>query len=116
VVVGMDQYKTASGLAFYRTLDYEETVASSKIDPLRDTVGRNILGNRSAVMYDYWFSPDDYKDIPLIMVSPSRSDLNDLWIKKELGSISDIKVFETTRNGVNTGPLLYRLANVGGQD
>lgn len=112
VMVGMDQYKTASGLAFYRTRNREQGAGNDKNDPLSETVGRNIVGNRSAVMYDFWFNPSAYKDRPLILVSPSRSDLNDIWITADIENIGDIELIETTRNGAEASPLLYRLANV----
>ena len=43
-VVGMDQYKTASGLAFYRTLQFEKEHKTGLQHPISETIGRNILG------------------------------------------------------------------------
>jgi dolichol-phosphate mannosyltransferase len=111
LIVGMDQYKTASGLAFYRTVDHNRSSASGSDHPLGETVGRNIVGKRSAVMYDYWFSPSDYQGRPMILVSPSRSNLNDMWITRNIDHVGEIQILETTRNGAPAAPLYYRLSH-----
>jgi len=116
VMVGMDQYKTASGLAFYRTRNREEKGLPAGYDLLHETVGRNIVGSRSAVMYDYWFDTSDYEGRPLIMISPSQSDLHDRWITGSIGTVGEIEQFSGTRNGEAAAPLLFRKAGGAEQD
>jgi len=116
VVVGMDQYKTASGLAYYRTISRKQAGASEQTDPRAETLSRNIAGDRSAVMYEYWFSPAPYEGRPMILVSPSRSNLNELWISRNIDYFTDIYQLETSRHGEPASPLFYRLANVSEND
>lgn len=112
LVVGMDQYKTASGLAFYRTISRAQSPGPEAASALEETASRNIAGERSAVMYEYWFSPSPYEGRPMVLVSPSRSDLNELWITRNIDYFSDISQLETERYGRPAAPLYYRLANV----
>lgn len=116
LIVGMDQYKTASGLAFYRTINRNRRPGSGSSSPLDETAGRTIAGKRSAVMYEYWFSPSDYQGRPMILVSPSRSDLDGRWITRDIDHVGEIEILETTRYDAPAAPLFYRLSNVSQQD
>ncbi len=108
-VVGMDLYKTASGLAFYRTIDFEKGERAGKQPPpVLETAGRNIIFGQGAVMYDYWFTPDQFKGRPLILVSPDRNDLGDGRIARDIGKIGPIQEFTTKKNNERISPLYYR--------
>jgi len=112
LVVGMDQYKTASGIGYYRTRNQNQEDGHHGYDPLKETVGRNFAGNRSAVMYEYWFSPPGDADRPLVLVSPSRSNLDERWLTGPPETIGEIQRLDAVRNGEKVSPLYYRLANI----
>jgi len=116
VVIGMDQYKTASGLAFYRTISQDQAPGSDAVSPLAETLSRNIATERSAVMFEYWSSPSQYDGWPMILVSPSRAKLNELWITRNIENFTDIYRIETNRYGEPASPLFYRLANLAIED
>jgi dolichol-phosphate mannosyltransferase len=110
-IVGMDEYKTASGLAFYRTLRFEEESATEQKNPLTETLGRSLLG-REAVMYGYWFPAFQKQAKPLLVLSPDKEDLERKWVEGKAQDIGEIQVLETTKNNLEVGPIFYRLVNI----
>jgi len=114
-VLGMDLYKSASGLAFYRTLQFEKDHVSGARPPILETAGRSLFG-REAVMYDYWFSPSDFKDKPLVIVSPNREELERGRLVGIVESVGEIFSMAGSKNGKKIKPLFYRLINVTGYD
>ena len=109
-IVGMDQYKTASGLAFYRTILFEEGHNAWPSHPLTETLGRSVLG-REAVMYGYWSSSLQNMDMPLIVLSPDREDLDMKWVRIKSENFSKINILETFKNNRAIGPVYYRIIN-----
>ena len=109
-VIGMDLYKSASGLAFYGTLRLEKNHASETRYPVLETAGRNLFG-QEAVMYNYW-SSTTLKGKPLIIVSPNREDLEAWWLFGKRRSVSEVKTLEGLKIEQKLKPLYYRLVNV----
>ncbi len=108
-VVGMDLYKTASGLAFYRTIHFDRANRSGpQRPPVLETAGRNIIFGQGAVMYDYWFTPQQFNGRPLLLVSPDQGDLAQSRIARDIGSIGPIKEFKAKKNNQELSPLYYR--------
>lgn len=110
-VVGMDLYKTASGLAFYRTLNFEKGDTTRQLPPLLETAGRNVVG-QGAVMYDYWFSPEQFKGKLLLLVSPDKGDLEKRHFIRKIKLASRIRELKTTKNDQEVRPLFYRFVTV----
>lgn len=110
-VIGMDLYKSASGLAFYRTLELEKGHSIKKEFPVMETAGRSLFG-QNAVMYDFWFSDAQIKGKPLVVVSPNRKELAAWWLFGKQGSVSEVKMLESSKNQQKLMPLYYRLVNV----
>lgn len=107
-VVGMDLYKTASGLAFYRTINYEGGKNSGQQPPVLETAGRNIIFGYGAVMYDYWFTPHQFNGRPLLLVSPDEGELSQSRLGRDIGNIGPIKEFRAEKNNQELSPLYYR--------
>ncbi len=107
MVVGMDLYKTASGLAFYRTVLYEEQgKPANRPHPVVETMGRTMSG-MGAVMYEYWFQPKQYEGKQLLLVAQERSYIERFPIRA--GRREPIGYMMTTKNDQPVGPLYYRL-------
>lgn len=110
-IIGMDLYKSASGLAFYRTLKMEKDHSSKKEIPVLETAGRNLFG-QDALMYDFWFSDLQIKGKPLVVVSPNRKELEAWWLFGKRRSVSEVKRLECNKNEQKVMPLYYRLVNI----
>lgn len=110
-VIGMDLYKSASGLAFYRTLQLEKDHSTKAKRPVLETAGRNLFG-QNAVMYDYWFSKAQFKGKPLIVVSPNSKELEPWFLFGKRGLVSEVKTLESSKNQQKVAPLYYRLVKV----
>ena len=114
-VVGMDQYRTASGLAFYRTLQFEKEHKVGMQHPTTETIGRNILG-RDAVMYGYWNPSKQLTDATLLLVSPKPADLHPKWLAGKKLQIGGIHALEAAKNNHRVAPLFYRFIKTGEPD
>lgn len=103
-VIGMDLYKSASGLAFYRTLQLEEDHSIKTKLPVMETAGRNLFG-QDAVMYDFWFSDAQIKEKSLVVVSPNPKELEARWLFGKPRSVSEVKMLESSKNEQKLMPL-----------
>ncbi len=113
IVIGMDQYKTASGLAFYRNYNFERQGKGDKglRSPVFETAGRNAFGH-GAVMYDYWFSPKQLAGKPLLVVSLDAAMLDKSKFAGKVGQMGPLKEIKTRKNNQQIRPLFYRFMNV----
>ncbi len=109
MVVGMDLYKTASGLAFYRTVQYEQEEAPNRPHPISETSGRVISG-MGALMYEYWFPPERFQGRQLLLVSQERLNIERFPLKR--GPRRSIHQIMSSKNNQSIGPLYFRLLNI----
>jgi len=106
LVVGMDLYKSASGLAFYRTRIYEQEGKPDRPHPIDETLGR-VMSGMGALMYEYWFPPERYRGRMLLLVSQDQRDIKRFPMKR--GGRRPILQMVGSKNNQPTGLLYYRL-------
>lgn len=105
VVVGLDLYKTASGLAFYRT----QTLAlTGNIDNegVQKTTGRNLFGKNS-LMYNFWFLNENFQGATMIVVSDSSARLMDPQLRAHFMKAGKIEELAIQKNGQKVGQYFY---------
>ena len=90
MVVGLDLYETASGLAFYRTKMNAFTDNIHDDEGVQNTTGRNLFG-RNGLMYRFWFLPEDLQGANMIIVSNSAKDLIKPSLRAYFMKTGDIK-------------------------
>ena len=94
VVVGMDKYRIASGLAFYRKKNALESGVGSPERAVSETTAWHIFG-WNALMYGYWFPPAglDGKDLLLVAFSKATADKKFFALHvQEAGPIRELDV------------------------
>lgn len=105
LVVGTDSYRTASGLAYYRSkLRFER---QEGID-VNDTTGPQLFGHKG-LMYTYWYQPQRGIGRDLLVVSEDKKRMNPAYFGntyQHLGEIHEIKV---EKRGKNSGHFYSRL-------
>jgi len=105
LVVGMDSYRTASGLSFYRNKLRQE----GKLAPdLVETTGPQLFG-QNALMYDYWFSPEQAVAHDLIVVADRKDKLAAGRFRNRYGQLGEIKEISVNKRGKETGHYFYRI-------
>lgn len=117
-VVGMDQNKIASELAFYRQRQahYDE---DRKMEAVRETIGCHIFGKES-LMYRYWFPKNleiglQKKGQVLILVARELKEIDRGWIGSKGWEIGEIKRRELKKNDVPVGAYYYTIAKYSGE-
>lgn len=108
LVVGMDKYKTASGLAFYRTKASAGTTASPKEMPAYNTSGRHHFGKNS-LMYRYWFPESEKKNRDMILVAGNRRKFQGIDTSVDAGGSGEINEIPLTKNGKSAGLMFYSI-------
>jgi dolichol-phosphate mannosyltransferase len=109
VVVGMDKYQIASGLAFYR---YKDELASKQKSPahaIAETTSWNIFG-RNGLMYDYWFPPASLEGRDLLLVALSKDSIADKNFASHVRKIGPVRELNVTMNGYTINHCYVRLA------
>lgn len=103
LVAGMDRYKIASGLAFYRNKQRRE-----ELIPVDETTGSNLF-DRNALMYNYWYPPALASDRNVLIISRKKEQLDPGNFSnhyQHLGKIGEITI---TKQGKKAGSYYYRL-------
>ena len=98
VVVGMDKYKIASGLAFYR---YRDVVSGGDKTPdwvIRETSSGHLFG-KNGLMYAYWFPPAALDGKDLLLVASSRDMIDERSLRGYVGDMDEIRELDITENG-----------------
>jgi dolichol-phosphate mannosyltransferase len=98
LVVGMDKYKIASGLAFYR---YRDVVSGGDKTPdwvIRETSSGHLFG-KNGLMYAYWFPPAALDGKDLLLVASSRDLLDERFLRGYVGAMGEIRELVITKNG-----------------
>ncbi|MBW2368860.1 MAG: glycosyltransferase family 39 protein [Deltaproteobacteria bacterium] len=110
LVVGMDKYRTASLLAFYRPRPRAQMNESLERESVLHTAGCHLFGENS-LMYQYWFPEKVHDKSVMILVSPRRDKLTTERILsrvKEMGNIQEITLH---KNGRSVGKYYYVVVN-----
>ncbi len=105
IVVGLDKYKTASGLAFYRTKMGAITYNNDN-EAVQNTTSRNLFG-RNGLMYRFWSLPEDLQGATMIIVSASPKDLLEPYLRSYFMKAGDIKQISIQKNGHRVGRFFY---------
>jgi dolichol-phosphate mannosyltransferase len=108
VVIGMDKYQMASGLAFYRAkiLLFSASVASLR--PAPETTGRHLF-NLESLMYAFWQSPAYLAGRDLLVIADEEEELdNRLFVGRAKG-LGKIRSFPVKKDGKEVGVYYYRL-------
>ena len=106
MVVGLDLYETASGLAFYRTKMNALTDNIHDDEGVQNTTGRNLFG-RNGLMYRFWFLSEDLQGANMIIVSNSAKDLIKPSLRAYFMKAGDIKELSIKKNGRKVGHYFY---------
>lgn len=109
LVVGMDKYKTASGLAFYRNKALALAAGGSGGQAVRETTGRHLFG-RDSLMYRYWFPAKELEGRDLLLVDRDREDLRGDAIRLKTQAAGEVHELVYRKNGIPAGRLYFRLA------
>ncbi|WP_419175807.1 glycosyltransferase family 39 protein [Desulfosediminicola sp.] len=105
LVVGMDHYQIASGLAFYRSKPLPEADVAESV---AETTGRQIFGS-GALMYNYWHPPTmaDNKDI--LAVAHKKDMLAENRFTNKCEKVGAIQELVVEKQGKPAGHYYYRL-------
>ena len=104
VVVGMDLYKIASGLAFY---NHKEVVKGEAHDPLQVT-GRHLVGG-SDLMYQYWLSPHMVSGRDLLLICKKKEWLADTAYARFGSSFEPVEEITVFKNDSIAGKYYARI-------
>jgi dolichol-phosphate mannosyltransferase len=108
-VVGMDKYKIASGLAFYR---YKNAIAMKAKNPehvISETLSGHLFG-WTGLMYQFWFPPDTLFGKNLLLVSSSRNMIDNQVVQRYAENPGDIREISIEKDGRPVDRCFIRLA------
>jgi dolichol-phosphate mannosyltransferase len=110
LVIGMDRYKIASGLAFYRTMAVEERpgLCLDKEGVLY-TGGRHLFGGNS-LMYNYWLPEKEQESRDVIIVSRNPDDLTTPFILSHFHKTGEVHEIVIRKNNMVVGKYYYSYA------
>ncbi len=108
LVVGLDKYRLASGLAFYRTKILEKDSRPGSAEGVRETAGRHFWGQNS-LMYAFWYPKEQYSGRDMILVSDAREDLRRKNVTGSFRKMGDIREVALAKNGKTVRSYYYRL-------
>ncbi|MFH0727180.1 MAG: glycosyltransferase family 39 protein [Pseudomonadota bacterium] len=109
LVVGMDKYRTASLLAFYRPELTKRPNEPAAKESVIGTAGCHLFGGNS-LMYAYWFPEKRVENQAMILVSPKRGDLEGTNVRSRIGEMGDIQELVVRKNGRPVGNYFYVVA------
>jgi dolichol-phosphate mannosyltransferase len=98
IVVGMDKYQIASGLAFYR---YRDVFSGGDKTPdwvIGETSSGHLFG-RNGLMYAYWFPPAALDGKDLLLIASSRDMVDAGFLRGHVEGMSEIRELDITKNG-----------------
>jgi dolichol-phosphate mannosyltransferase len=105
LVAGMDRYKIASGLAFYRKKNSSDT---SGHNPIEETTGAHLFGS-SALMYRYWYPQSLAISKDILVISHKKAWLQPANFGKHYKNLGDIREITFNKRGKKAGSYYYRL-------
>ncbi len=105
LVAGMDRYKIASGLAFYRNKNIPEAPG---IDPVDETTGSHLFGS-SSLMFKYWYPRSQAARKDILVISHKKEWLQPASFGKHYKKLGDIQEITFNKRGKKAGRYYYRL-------
>jgi dolichol-phosphate mannosyltransferase len=91
-VVGLDKHNMADQMAFY----------DPRGDGPRDTASRNIVMDADALMYGFWFAPQDFTGRHLIVVACDRGAVEDPALARQAERVGEVRTLAVRKGGVHT--------------
>ena len=107
LVVGLDKYRIASQLAFYRTRDESES-NGHKPEGVLQTAGQHLFGG-SSLMYERWFPIDQQAGRTMILVDDELEDLQRRSLARSFERLSPIHPLDVHAGSQITGRFYYRI-------
>ncbi|MDY6972814.1 MAG: glycosyltransferase family 39 protein [Thermodesulfobacteriota bacterium] len=107
LVVGMDKYRIASELAFYRTKAADDLRDQLSNEGVLYTAGPHLFGKNS-LMYDYWYPAHNYKNTDMILVSDKIGDLVDSHVLSHFRKAGKVEEIVVRKNGLSVSRYYYR--------
>jgi dolichol-phosphate mannosyltransferase len=108
LVVGMDKYRIASGLAFYR---YKDAVSVRDKKPdytVHETLSRHIF-DLPGLMYAYWFPPAVLDGKDLLLVASSRDMVDERFLSQYVKDMGEIRELDIKKDGLIIDHCFLRL-------
>ncbi|MFH0781749.1 MAG: glycosyltransferase family 39 protein [Pseudomonadota bacterium] len=105
LVVGMDPYRTASGLAYYRAKLHQDDQQSQ---PRNDTTGYHLFGHKD-LMYSYWFPPKWAFGRDILVISEDKSRMDPAYFGNSYQHLGEIHEIEVEKRGKESGLFYSRL-------
>jgi dolichol-phosphate mannosyltransferase len=110
LVVGMNKYQIASGLAFYRTRALQGLSGpAGEKEGVLDTTGRHLFG-KDSLMYRYWLSAKSAQDRDMILVSDKPDGLTDARVRSRFRKLGDIRQIVIQKNNRPVGRFYWLFA------
>lgn len=110
IVAGMDKYRIASGLAFYRNKQHEHANASPSHPVVEDTTGRQLFGI-DALMYNYWLHPEQAVDRDILAIGENREDIANHFFLGWSTHLGKIGRYSIKKHGKEVGSYYFRLVH-----
>ena len=108
VVIGMDKYRLASGLAYYRAKHVAEGGQAATVTPVAETTGRHLF-NMESLMYSYWQAPEKLAGRDLLVIADRRDHLADILLSGMVKDVGDLRTLTVKKHGKEVGVVYYRL-------
>ena len=108
VVIGMDKYQLASGLAFYRAKRLDPSGPGSSPRPAPETTGRHLFDLES-LMYAFWQPPADLTGRDLLVIADEKEELDNRLFAGRAKGLGKIRSFPVKKDGKEAGVYYYRL-------
>lgn len=105
LVVGMDKYRTASGLAFY--LSKNNPVKRGKSE-LTEATGRQLFGYDS-LMYNYWYPPSLALSRNILVICKDKKQLDPALFANYYEHLGQMKELTINKRGKAAGHFFYRV-------
>jgi dolichol-phosphate mannosyltransferase len=108
VVIGMDKYRIASGLAYYRTRRAEHMAPAPFGVQVAETTGRHLF-NMESLMYSFWHPPESLAGRDILAISERREYLATPMFSGMGRGFGEIRPLPVKKHGKSAGVFYYRL-------
>lgn len=108
VVIGMDRYRLASGLAYYRAKNILNAVKNNSGLVHSETTGRHVF-NMEALMYSYWQAPEKLAGSDLLVIAVNRAYLANGQFTGFVQDFGEVYALKAKKHGKEAGEFFYRL-------
>lgn len=105
LVVGMDKYRTASGLAFYLNKNSPAGRVNSEVTK---ATGWQLFGYDS-LMYNYWYPPALAKSRDILVISKDKKLLDPALFANHYHLLGQMKELNVSKRGKSAGHFFYRV-------